>query len=120
MAREIKFRAWQLNKMIHPEEYENQITSLYEFIGNLTDDAILMQFTGLKDCKGNDIYEGDIVRLRNEEGESDVRLCEWNNEAAEFWFPREFKDGKFDWIYLNTTFEVIGNIYQHPDLLTKD
>jgi len=67
-SREIKFRAWhEINKNMHPPSSMFEITTngqIYREGFNCTDDYILMQYTGLKDKNGKEIYEGDIYRLR--------------------------------------------------------
>jgi len=57
--REIKFRAWDMNCMLGPQGMLMSDTP--EWISNLTSEAILLQFTGLLDRLGKEIYEGDIV-----------------------------------------------------------
>ena len=111
MGREIKFRAWGIweGEMSLWEEYR------YDICDKISADktkAILMQYAGLKDKNDKEIYEGDIVKV--------------NGELMEVFF----KDGYFGWgkehsgAYSFDPFgaeqlEVIGNIYENPDLLSK-
>jgi hypothetical protein len=123
--REIKFRAWvrtspsTSRKMIRVKGIDwgsNYITDnathgRCSIIGN-----VLMQYTGLKDKNGVEIYEGDIV-LINHMG---MRGIYSTHEDV------RFQDGVFEvWGHnslrgCHTICEVIGNIYEHPHLLTSD
>jgi uncharacterized phage protein (TIGR01671 family) len=88
-----------------------------------------MQFTGLLDKNGKEIYEGDIVRLQetppllNDTGADFIALdyvgvIEWDDEGADYNIVgkeelRGLGNGK-------QTIEVFGNIYENPDLLEKE
>jgi hypothetical protein len=137
--RDIKFRGWHSTqkKMYSAEQMANdQLTLLPtgEFInvnGRSTslsmiypkDKFIPLQCTGLKDKNGKEIYEGDLVRQKQKFADGyQIFLIAWGHIG---WFP-ELKARKLekmmhkiegendaDW----EQFEVIGNIYENPELL---
>lgn len=116
--REIKFRAFDYGKMITMPIY-----SLYElecFFTILSDEAKLMQYTGLKDKNGVEIYEGDILKLIKEytgKGENPSYVIFKN---AQWMMQGLMHYSHVDSInnYALDKMEVIGNIYQHPHLLS--
>ena len=123
MSREIKFRAWITNLSIPfmAVQGEPDIETLGSFFHHYcgSEQEKLMQFTGLKDQKGNDIYEGDI--LKNPSGKKDIVIWFGNG----FYGKSKHSHDKnriisnplcFD--YLENK-EIIGNIYENPDLLTN-
>lgn len=91
-------------------------------------DIDLMQYIGLKDINGKEIYEGDIVECKNEMicwvGKvvfKDCRFCiEINDRYSTHWqnFKKieEIKDMNAT-IQLHNVFKIIGNIYENKDLL---
>jgi uncharacterized phage protein (TIGR01671 family) len=121
MSREIKFRAWDnySKSFIQDNEYLIGLDGkfyrmdFYSGIENYEDGSLvwdelqnitLSQFTGLKDKNGKEIFEGDILSHRYY---SKPVLC-------------EFVDGSFifdDISKYDKSLEVIGNIYQNPELL---
>ena len=81
--------------------------------------AIDLQFTGLTDKNGKDIYEGDIVTYVNRYAQIQyTHLVKWDDDWACFaLFEKDNKWAKeSDWVKI-TEIEIIGNIYQNPDLL---
>lgn len=123
--REIKFRAWdkfgrKWFNSISGIDFENKFLFdsgiKYHFIK-----LELMQFTGLKDKNGKEIYEGDVVK----------------DDFSGTFFEIKFKEGSFGLFNIDSTmpkerrecpwknldlqlsedFEVIGNIYENPELL---
>ena len=104
--RDIKFRAWHKNAKY--------------MCCNATTDLLdrewleFMQYTGLKDENGKEIYEGDIVNI-----EDDKCTIEFNNYGFGA-KSLEYKDfvlfGEVDMLDTHVI-EVIGNIYENPELL---
>lgn len=114
--REIKFRAWDKNQMWVTPIDTNY--GLHRFFGAISEQAILMQYTGLKDKNGVEIYEGDIVEIENFEAGYILTTVKNTNGWL---FELVANDGgtwNRRWRDIETL-EVIGNIYQNPDLLTK-
>jgi len=111
--REIKFRAWDKDNKIMLGDITPSIIPLgvNDLIQGTT--LIPMQFTGLKDKNGVDIYEGDIVKIPMQPKYKSIWIV-------------IFQDGAFcltDKIGVRCLFknkyklEVIGNIYESPELL---
>ena len=130
--KEIKFRAWSSGRKemtevesIHFKGNAVYLISKYlRLVANL-DETELMQFTGLQDCNGVDIYEGDIIELWYEicSGEyreySDKGMVCFENGLFKIKCIDEQQEYDFDFFHHvdDSTKEVIGNIYENPELL---
>lgn len=116
--REIKFRAWD-------KKYNKWLAKGFTLLGEVTcfdligmslqelepktstlerlNDVVLQQYTGQKDKKGREIYEGDVLDNDN--------VVLWSNEQSCFFC------GQVPLCMSNSHREIIGNIHQNPELL---
>lgn len=110
--RTIKFRAWDLNDEEMLYDCTEKVTDCYIYSQNHA--CKLMQFTGLKDKNGKEIYEGDIIGNRTnvwEIGFRNGRFGAIHPEHSKAYLC------DFDNSYITTYCEVKGNIYKNPELL---
>jgi len=134
---EIKFRAWHKGRMFYSDSQEDA-----ELLGaKLGDSCVaifftnfygkdLMQYTGLKDKNEREIYEGDIVddnwfNVHKEKinqyhivkfGEHEANGGDYYSNTAYGFFLENDKGETYTLLY-HEPIEVIGNIYQTPDLV---
>ena len=127
--REIKFRAWDKNlkQMVevmtlsfrcghidcvhHAHEHKGG-----HYLTNGEKDYNLMQYTGQKDRNGKEIYEGDIVRevIWKPDQKEDIRhKIKWYPRNCSFGFSGRMQICEAD----ARDWEVIGNIYENPELI---
>jgi len=131
MNREIKFRAWVVNDSISEMHYPEDIQmnsadafSLWYKVGfedafpiknNIRDwqkKIIWMQFTGLKDKNGKEIYEGDIIH-RHMNVYWEVKF----SNSAWVALPPNTDSGLWLSAYKFIECEIIGNIHENSELL---
>ncbi|ACH42287.1 YopX family protein [Bacillus paranthracis] len=126
-----KFRTWDKKAEVMEQYHYLQLSpigQLYHDGMNVTDNYEIMQYTGLKDKNDKEIYEGDIVRyLDGDEWstESGYDCEEFDNHGVIF-FDEECgrydvtnKQGiSYDDLFdCGVDFEIIGNIYENPELI---
>lgn len=119
MKREIKFRCWNSSQkeMFHydPKEcgYEMRGDECFTDVpfSILTDEETwkVMQYTGLKDKNGKEIYEGDVINLYPNR----IRVVEYSEPNGAFME----RGGSLNQLHSGEEMEVIGNIYENPELL---
>ncbi len=132
MNREIKFRAWHT--------VEKKIVKRVTTIDPPKKSYILMQYTGLKDKKGKDIYEGDIIMYEiddylppNNKTYCVVKIGEYQDDYLNDWYYGVYEETVKDTITETDSdvgkikpfavgyddMEVVGNIYENPELLEE-
>ena len=125
--RELKFRAWDTKL-----EVMSGVIDITPSLGTMSTTyiyptQILMQYTGLKDKNGKEIYEGDVVHSENE-GSYPVGFDKAGCWVIEIYGERFNDDGSstprdeselLSNALADYGMEVIGNIYENPELLTN-
>jgi hypothetical protein len=124
--REIKFRAWHEGEMIFVDSIEFTDAAVKGYIHHdlvwVEVDGPVMQFTGLKDRHHNDIYEGDILEYSYNDMSSERFPVIFQNGSFSAGYPESLENGylgddlSFD---IFDDIQVVGNIYEHPKLLTQ-
>lgn len=129
MEPKTKYRGWDGKKMLPPQDL-TQNGKYWSWLGKI--DVTLMQFTGLRDKNGKEIYFDDIIKFsqNDDENEGTAVVVETMSGGAgilsdwEIEFPLKkwavTSGGVIEEIWEDEvvwTFEVIGNIYETPELV---
>ncbi len=149
MNRQIKFRAWveeerryqhgmhDWQDIINTIDLECGYRKSLFHLGNdsSVENVILMQYTGLKDKNGKEEYHNDLVRYEGKsfrgKDQGFIAEIKWDDEQANFYLELKKHWGDFNpassslknrmaihvW---NKDLEIIGNIYENPELLKND
>jgi len=116
--REIKFRAWEKDKReiisVYDIDFKTKMINIRTGAWRTFYEIELMQYTGLKDEKGKEVYEGDVIIDHNGKG-----IIECIDSVASF--RVNYKNGEAKWFIDYMEFdgwiEVVGNIYENPELM---
>ena len=126
MGRDIKFRAWNENykqmKKLFGIDMEEKRAFLDDELMSwwMLDHCEAMQYTGLKDNTGSEIYEGDIIEFRMNTYQGTYRgkvIFEKGCFILEYKIIGGFREYLYQVSKAEEQFEVIGNIYEAPHLL---
>jgi len=120
MQREIKFRAWDKFHKIMRNHEDINIWDRFMKDDMSNQYAPLMQYTGLKDKNGKEIYEGDIIEYCGSQllesymavikYKDDRFVADWVDDS------KLFRKDIFFWTK-ERKIQIIGNIYDNPELL---
>lgn len=119
MNREIKFRAWDKEQKYMFEIFDNNSGNW--FLPKWKDRYEVMQYTGLKDKNGVEIYEGDIFEVLNSYEKRFKVWVEYCEKYAQF----VIRSSSFIYDYeplgdlRGKDIEVIGNVTDNPELLEE-
>lgn len=114
--REIKFRCWW--KVGKEMEYWGLADRNYYAVTDSKNNCVVMQYTGLKDKNGKEIYEGDLIVLWEDDvagiGVGEVKYSDDSEIGGHYYID----DGAGGVLFEDLTkLEVAGNIYENKELL---
>ncbi len=128
--REIKFRVWDADNKrmiildgckLYSSDNDVKLVMGYDFHDDMSDDEeithyTLLQFTGLKDRLGKELYEGDIIEIEG----TTAQVVFWER-PPEFGLKCRNEEEWYDWKLTDDCdrMVIIGNIYEHPEIATQ-
>lgn len=122
--REIKFRVWDVERKswMNEQDVYNEVQEQARWNPERGQFYKLMQFTGLHDKSGKEIFEGDIIQWHGYEGQNGKQIRTIRKRAIGMTvdaFRNSFIDDCFHLQNLlrQATIEVIGNVHENPELI---
>ena len=114
--REIKFRCWNTHSGVMHDWCELVDKNKIHLLASQKAAYPIMQFTGLKDCNGTEIYEGDVVLFSDGEFSFSGEV-----EFSEYGYVISINDRDKESLFEFNTPElkIIGNIHQNPEQIGK-
>ena len=122
--KELKFRIWDKTEKeftnVLPSFVYNSQEKVFEFCGSLyqRENWVIQQFTGCKDENGKEIYEGDIIKATSEEFINENFVAEVRFDEGDYYTYINSRDIRGIWS--GDDIEVIGNIFENPELLKNE
>lgn len=125
--RNIRFRGFAYNKWVFGDlvhiQYDKELNSKSQIAiftdngqANIVNTETVGQYTGLRDKNGTKIFEGDIVNISDFDGGHKIGEVVYNDGACCYRIWGDLFDYGLG-IYQDDNIEVIGNIYDNPELL---
>lgn len=121
----LKYKVWSKNKQTFLKDaFISQCGELYiifyhRIVHLNVQDHKILRYTGLHDKKGSEIYEGDVVKIKD-----DLYRVGWNGCFSSFYMKNLDKDKQNNDLYfLNRDYkkaEIIGNIYENEEFLKNE
>lgn len=121
--KDIKFRVWdKVSEKMYDVGMLDFITghivcsekdNYKELVNDSSEMVVLMQYTGLKDRNGDEIYEGDIIEYLYKDNFGIIGTIEYSSDSYHIVVEKEYGD-----LYgFNLKIGIIGNIHENPELI---
>jgi len=124
-----KFRIWNGHKMeynvmvgflgvFYVEGLDKKDSAcMSSFNTKYPDDTTEMEFTGLHDKNGKEVFDGDILANSDRDDDDNIYVCEYDNSQASFVFTSPFDGESLEQNDFVSDLVIIGNRYENEELL---